>query len=228
MYYFFLISHSCSKIHSPWLEYIFDSGIGLSYRPASLCSLAGRYDNPVPELTLSPQSGTMNLSTGFFADFTVQLCRRQCHSKIANPQSSVQKDLRLDLEFFSLACKYKIRVTDSKTRIFWDLYTVQHPKKLGTRLIRMSALLKSSQIPCYRNDLDYWMAQIQIEESRVRLWKGDPALFWPSHVHESGAFFAIFGEFSPIFHPSQMLLESKQGLIWSCAIVCQYWVFSTS
>ncbi len=29
-----------------------DSGIRLSYRPASLCSLAGRYDNP--ESTLSP------------------------------------------------------------------------------------------------------------------------------------------------------------------------------
>ncbi len=28
--------------------------IGLSYRPVSLCSLAGRYDNPMPESTLSP------------------------------------------------------------------------------------------------------------------------------------------------------------------------------
>ncbi len=31
-------------------------GIGLSYRPARLHGLAGRYDNPMPELTLSPQS----------------------------------------------------------------------------------------------------------------------------------------------------------------------------
>ncbi len=31
-----------------------DSGIGLSYRPASLCSRAGQYDNPMPGLTLSP------------------------------------------------------------------------------------------------------------------------------------------------------------------------------
>ncbi len=40
-------THSSNQIHSPWLEYIVDSGIGLSYRPlsyrpASLCSLAGR------------------------------------------------------------------------------------------------------------------------------------------------------------------------------------------
>ncbi len=28
-----------------------DSGVGLSYLPASLCSLAGRYDNPMPEST---------------------------------------------------------------------------------------------------------------------------------------------------------------------------------
>jgi hypothetical protein len=30
---------------------IVDSGIGLSYRPASLCSLADRLDNPMPEST---------------------------------------------------------------------------------------------------------------------------------------------------------------------------------
>jgi hypothetical protein len=36
----------------------------LGYTIYSLCSLAGRYDNPMPESTLSPQSGTMNLTTG--------------------------------------------------------------------------------------------------------------------------------------------------------------------
>jgi len=43
---------------------IVDSVIGLSYRPASLCSLAGRYDNPIyAGVDLSLQSGTMNLAT---------------------------------------------------------------------------------------------------------------------------------------------------------------------
>ncbi len=37
---------------------------GLWYQPASLCSLAGRYDNPMPKSTFSTQSGTMNLATG--------------------------------------------------------------------------------------------------------------------------------------------------------------------
>jgi hypothetical protein len=37
-----------------------DNGIGLSYRPTSLCSLTGQCDNPMPWSTLSPQSGTMN------------------------------------------------------------------------------------------------------------------------------------------------------------------------
>ncbi len=54
----------CSQIHRPWLGSIVDSGIGLSYLPASLCSLAGRYNNPMTELTLSPQSGTTNLAFG--------------------------------------------------------------------------------------------------------------------------------------------------------------------
>jgi hypothetical protein len=53
-----------SQIHSPWLGDIVDSGIGLFYRPANLCILAGRNDNPIPEVTLFPQSGTMNLATG--------------------------------------------------------------------------------------------------------------------------------------------------------------------
>ncbi len=36
-------------------------GIGLSYRPASLCSLVDWYDNPIPQSTFSFQSATMNL-----------------------------------------------------------------------------------------------------------------------------------------------------------------------
>jgi hypothetical protein len=46
-----------------------DSGIGLPYRPASPCSLAGRwYDNPMPKLTLSPLSGSMNSATECFPE----------------------------------------------------------------------------------------------------------------------------------------------------------------
>ncbi len=36
---------------------IVDSGIGLSYRPARLHRLAGRYDNPMSESTISPSQG---------------------------------------------------------------------------------------------------------------------------------------------------------------------------
>jgi hypothetical protein len=42
--------------------YVVDSVIGLLYRSAGLCSLADRYDNPMPESTISPSSGTMNLA----------------------------------------------------------------------------------------------------------------------------------------------------------------------
>ncbi len=57
---------SCSQIHSPRLGDKVESGIGLSYLPANQCSLAGRCDNPMPELTLSPQTGTMNLAAGIY------------------------------------------------------------------------------------------------------------------------------------------------------------------
>jgi hypothetical protein len=39
---------------------VVDSGIRLSLRPASLCSLADRYDNPMPESTISPSQGLRN------------------------------------------------------------------------------------------------------------------------------------------------------------------------
>ncbi len=49
----------------PWLVDQVNSGIGLSYRSASHeCSLAIRYDNTMPELTLSPSHGFMNSATG--------------------------------------------------------------------------------------------------------------------------------------------------------------------
>jgi hypothetical protein len=59
--------YSVSKFIVPDLGDIVDSGIGLSHRhatAASLRSLAGRKDNPMPELTLSPLSGIKNLATG--------------------------------------------------------------------------------------------------------------------------------------------------------------------
>jgi hypothetical protein len=57
-------SGSRGQIHSLCLRGYSHSGTGLPYRPYSLCSLAGRYDKTLcPELTLSPQSGSMNLAT---------------------------------------------------------------------------------------------------------------------------------------------------------------------
>jgi hypothetical protein len=46
------------QILSPWLGEIVTSDIGFTYLPASLCSLAGRYDIPMPESTIPIQSGT--------------------------------------------------------------------------------------------------------------------------------------------------------------------------
>ncbi len=38
-------------------------GLSYRYRPIGLCSMVGRYDHPMPESTISPQSGTKNLAT---------------------------------------------------------------------------------------------------------------------------------------------------------------------
>ncbi len=46
-----------SQIHSSLLGDKVDYGIGLSYRPAILCSLTGRYDSQMLLSTLSPQAG---------------------------------------------------------------------------------------------------------------------------------------------------------------------------
>jgi hypothetical protein len=52
----------CSQIHSPLLGDQVDYGIGLSYRPASLCSLKGRYiRQPFAIVNTFPsKSGTLN------------------------------------------------------------------------------------------------------------------------------------------------------------------------
>jgi hypothetical protein len=58
-----LSSCPVSEFIDPSLGEKVNSGIGLSYRPARIHGLAGRYDNPMPELTLSPQLESMNLVT---------------------------------------------------------------------------------------------------------------------------------------------------------------------
>jgi hypothetical protein len=55
---------SCHQILSHRLGDIVDSGMGCSYRPARLLRMAGQYDNPMPESTISPESVTKNLATG--------------------------------------------------------------------------------------------------------------------------------------------------------------------
>ncbi len=49
------------QIVSDWGDKVY-AGIGLSYWSGRLNRLAGRYNNPMPKLTISPQSGTMNLA----------------------------------------------------------------------------------------------------------------------------------------------------------------------
>jgi hypothetical protein len=49
-----------------------NSGIGLSYWAARLHTKAARHDNPMPELTLSPESGSLNSfgnSAGIFKQY---------------------------------------------------------------------------------------------------------------------------------------------------------------
>ncbi len=77
---------------------IVDSGIGFSYRPASLCSLAGRYDNPMPESTVCPQSGTTKLATGLKRFGDLWWAKVFDWDQNADPQISGEDSLTLLLE----------------------------------------------------------------------------------------------------------------------------------
>ncbi len=58
---FFPVKSFCvAEFIDPEWEDKINSSIGLSYRPARRHRTAGRYDNPMPELTLSPSPGSMN------------------------------------------------------------------------------------------------------------------------------------------------------------------------
>ncbi len=106
----------CSQIHSLWMGHIVDSEIGLSYQPASLCSLAGRYDNPMPKSTLSPQSGTMNLATllSLVASLESQRSLVLRGDKTQIRQHSQIKELASSFIIFPLQIFFLL-----KKRIFW-------------------------------------------------------------------------------------------------------------
>jgi hypothetical protein len=54
----------CSQIHSPWLRDLTESGIELLTGLTAYVAWRAGTNNLMPESTLSPQSGTMNLATG--------------------------------------------------------------------------------------------------------------------------------------------------------------------
>ncbi len=78
--------------YSSWIidwGYKVNSGIGLSHRRGSPCSLAGWYNNPyMPELTLSPQSESMN-STTVGGGFRPHLFSQQACGQIFNDDATV-------------------------------------------------------------------------------------------------------------------------------------------
>jgi hypothetical protein len=47
-------THTVAEFIDPDWGHKVNSGVGLANRPARLHGLAGLYDNPMPELTLSP------------------------------------------------------------------------------------------------------------------------------------------------------------------------------
>jgi hypothetical protein len=58
-------SYPVAEFIDPLLEDKVNSGIGLSYQPASHVALSCLYDNPMPELTLSPSQEAIISATGY-------------------------------------------------------------------------------------------------------------------------------------------------------------------
>jgi hypothetical protein len=68
------------KILSLWPGALVDSGIGLPYRPNSL---AGRYDKPMPESTISPSQGLriwLYATVCFLAFWALNIDRGELHN----------------------------------------------------------------------------------------------------------------------------------------------------
>jgi hypothetical protein len=60
---------------------------GMSYRPTIPCSMAGQYDNPMPELTLSPRSGSMNSATAL--TFLKVMCQLRGMGRLVGMQTTL-------------------------------------------------------------------------------------------------------------------------------------------
>jgi hypothetical protein len=102
---------TCSGIHSPSPGDQVDSGIGLSYRPASLCSLAGRYDNqPYAGADNILKSGTMNLASGLVATWAFTV-RRSNHSAGSHPRVFSRKSV-----FFYIS-RYQAKLAIFETKL---------------------------------------------------------------------------------------------------------------
>jgi hypothetical protein len=65
----FTHKRSEAKFIVPDCGHIVDSDRGLSYRPASLCSLARRYNSHMPQTTKYPQSETKNSATAVWQPY---------------------------------------------------------------------------------------------------------------------------------------------------------------
>ncbi len=107
---------SSSLIHSPWPEDKVDSGIGLSYQPASICSPAGWYANPVLELNLSPQSGTATDRTWHSSNvLKINFSSHSYRTRQINWQlhfySCIRPRDRSDLRFFQCVLGFQDKIS---------------------------------------------------------------------------------------------------------------------
>ncbi len=99
-----------------------DSSIGLSSRPVRLHRLAARYDNPMPEPTVSPQSGTMKTRIGYINQPPLEMTYQS--------PSSIPFDMRL--QNWSTLCYrlkqfFRHKILDNKKLAQWPPIGVSVP-----------------------------------------------------------------------------------------------------
>ncbi len=88
-----------------------DPDIGLSYRSARLHWLAGRYDNPMPEITLSPSQGSMNSATVRQPYAGVNIISKSGTENLAPGKKILERTIFLGIHIFYVGnIKYKDEV----------------------------------------------------------------------------------------------------------------------
>ncbi len=165
-----------------YIPLLVDSTLGLSYRPASLCSLTGRYDNPMSESTLSPIRGLWIWLQGY---------------------KRLSKDLNIKFPliiWFSFCVKIPSGVRYPYVPLYTPAKGIRGALPFSERICLSSAMSESSCFHCHVwRQLKMWPVVLRLGLCCPHLWDRWPACSSALPTRPSSSSWRISSSFPTMF-----------------------------